>query len=187
MTQTTCSNINLRLGQILRKYQVELERQEERNKSFWMRGKAVKPLSLYVFTDAAWQGCDAVAPIEAMIEKQKQLELPKEQVGIQFIRFGNDPTGMERLEYLDRGLRRKYTKRWYVHGLPLASYIYPILTLLRPPGTLSIQSHFPTETCLKCFSVPSPSGSMMTEVFRIRLENHGNANSICRIFHPKVD
>src|SRR3954468_24893223 len=60
----------------------------------------------------------AVAPIEAMIEKQRQLGLPKEQVGIQFIRFGNDQAGIERLQYLDSGLRKKYGKRWYVQGLP---------------------------------------------------------------------
>jgi hypothetical protein len=118
MRQSTYSNINIRLEQILRRYQTDLEHQKERRGSFWPRAKVVKPLSLYIFTDAAWPGCDAVAPIEAMIEKQRQLQLPKEQVGIQFVRFGNDPTGIRRLEYLDSGLRKKYTKRWYVQVLP---------------------------------------------------------------------
>ena len=111
MRPSTPSNIDLRLGKILWRYQTDLERQRERTGSFWPREKHVKPLSLYIFTDAAWPGCDAVAPVEAMIEKQKQLGLPKEQVGIQFIRFGNDPIGIERLRYLDFGLRRKYGKR----------------------------------------------------------------------------
>lgn len=111
MKHTTYSNIDMRLGEILRNYKIDLERQERRKGSFW-KGKVVKPLSLYVFTDAVWQDCDAVAPIEAMIEKQRELALPREQVAIQFIRFGNDPTGIAKLEYLDSGLRRKHTKRW---------------------------------------------------------------------------
>ena len=107
-------NIDIRLDRILREYQNDLERPQERKKSVFRLKTKVKPLSLYVLTDAAWYGCDAIAPIEAMIEKQRQLMLPKEQVGIQFVRFGNSPTGIDRLEYLDSGLRKKYTKRWYV-------------------------------------------------------------------------
>ena len=110
---STSSNINIRLGKILEEYQAKLERQKERRNALFPP-KPVKPLSLYVFTDAAWPNCDAVAPVEAMIEKQKQLGLKKEQVGIQFIRFGNDPTGIKRLEYLDSGLRKKYSKDRYV-------------------------------------------------------------------------
>jgi hypothetical protein len=53
-----------------------------------------------------------------MIEKLRQLGLPKEQVSIQFIRFGNDEVGIKRLQYPDSGLREKYGKRWYVQGLP---------------------------------------------------------------------
>lgn len=106
---SSSSNINLRLGNILRKYQTDLERQGER-RGLSFKAKTVKPLSLYVFTDAAWPGCDAVAPVEKMIVKQQQLALDKEQVGIQFIRFGNDPTGIRRLKYLDSGLRKKYGK-----------------------------------------------------------------------------
>jgi hypothetical protein len=117
MRPSTYSNINIRLERILRKYQTNLNHQRERRGIFWSRAKTIKPLSLYVFTDGAWHGCDAVAPVEAMIEKQRQLGLPKEQVGIQFIRFGNDKVGMERLQFLDSGLRKKYGKRWYVQDL----------------------------------------------------------------------
>ena len=110
---TSDCNIDIRLGKILRNYQQALDKHEAR-KTSWLRARPVKPLSLYVFTDGAWHGCDAIAPIEAMIEKLKQLGLPKEQVGIQFIRFGNDQAGIQRLEYLDTGLRKKYGKNWYV-------------------------------------------------------------------------
>ena len=118
MRQTTFSNINVRLQHILGKYQARLSQQRER-KGRYRFGGAVKPLSLYVFTDGAWQSCDAVPPIEAMIERQKQLQLPKEQVSIQFIRFGDDPDGIKKLNHLDSGLRKKHTKLWYVFGLTI--------------------------------------------------------------------
>lgn len=146
MRQSTFSNIDMRLEQILRKYKKDLDRQNE-PKKFFSRAHDVKPLSLYVFTDAAWQGCDAVAPVEAMIEKLRQLELPKEQIGIQFIRFGNDPNGIRRLEYLDSGLRKKYSKRWYVQGLFDFTQIFQLLTLLLCSGISSIRSHFKTAIC----------------------------------------
>jgi hypothetical protein len=117
MSQSTYSNIDSRLQQILGKYQEDLGRSRERRGFLRLRAK-VKPLSLYVFTDAAWQGCDATAPIEAMIKKQLQLEFPKEQVSIQFVRFGNDAEGIKRLEHLDSGLRKIYTKKWCVLELP---------------------------------------------------------------------
>ena len=117
ISQSIPSNIDLSLGEILREYQGKLERQKNMI-SFWPREKSVKPLSLYVFTDGAWEGCDAVAPIEAMIEKQKELKLPREQIGIQFIRFGDDPRGVDRLHYLDAGLREKHGKEQYVSVSP---------------------------------------------------------------------
>lgn len=113
MSPSTYSNIDSRLQQILGRYQENFGHQKEWKSYFGLKSR-VKPLSLYVFTDAAWQGCDAVAPIEAMIEKQRQLGLPKEQVSIQFIRFGNHTGGIRKLKYLDSGLRKKYTKKWYV-------------------------------------------------------------------------
>ena len=134
MSQKVPSNIDLSLGQILRKYQADLERQNERKSknSFWSRDKDVKPLSLYVFTDGAWEGCDAIEPIEAMIEKQIDLKLPRTQIGIQFIRFGDDAEGIRKLKYLDSGLRKKYTKKQYVSMSPITSRVlYTNFVLVR--------------------------------------------------------
>lgn len=114
MSQSTYPNIDSRLQQILGKYQEDLARPREGRSFFQLRRSRVKPLSLYVFTDGAWQGCDAVAPIETMIEKLRQLGFPKQQVSIQFVRFGDDPSGIKILKYLDTGLRKKHTKQWYV-------------------------------------------------------------------------
>ena len=105
------SNIDLRLGTILEDYLDEVK--EPKSKGSWSRfkPKKVKPLSLYVFTDGEWAGSDGVAPLEAMIERYKNLRTPKKtQIGIQFIRFGNGSDGVSRLGYLDSGLRRKHGK-----------------------------------------------------------------------------
>ena len=109
--RSSTPNMNLRLGDLLRKYEKDLKRQDERKHSFWsMASDSVKPLSLYVLTDGDWPNCNAVRPVEDMI----QLGRPKEQVGIQFVRFGNSPVGEKRLKYLDSGLRKKYGRDRYV-------------------------------------------------------------------------
>lgn len=118
-SQHTYSNIDARLQEILGKYQEELGHHREQRRSFLRSRSKLKPLSLYVFTDAAWPGCDATIPTEAMIVKLGQLGFPKEQVSIQFIRFGNHPSGIKKLKYLDSGLRKKYSKKWCVIELRL--------------------------------------------------------------------
>ncbi|KAL8842972.1 MAG: hypothetical protein Q9176_002275 [Flavoplaca citrina] len=101
------SDIDMRLGQILGNYQKEMQREKEKKHTIFSKLlKPVKPLSLYVLTDGTWPGSDAVAPITEMILQK----LPKKQVGVQFIRFGNDSTGIGKLEYLDSGLREQYGK-----------------------------------------------------------------------------
>jgi hypothetical protein len=107
------ANINMRLSKLLMRYVNELEHPTPRNRfSLRSRQSSVKPLSLYIFTDGVWQpGYDGVPPIEALIEKLTALHLPKEQVGIQFIRFGNSEEGIKKLEYLDSGLRKKFGKQ----------------------------------------------------------------------------
>ena len=117
MNPSTFSNIDQRLEHILGRYREKHDLQKQRRLSRFR--SPAKPLSLYVFTDAAWQG-DAIEPIERMIYYQRERRLPREQVGIQFIRFGNNPKGIQKLEYLDSGLRKEHTKKWYVPGLPSA-------------------------------------------------------------------
>lgn len=117
MNPSSFSNIDQSLEHILGRYREKLDLQRR----FSLFKAAVKPLSLYVLTDAAWQG-DAIEPIERMIDFQRAYKLPREQVGIQFIRFGNDPEGIQKLEYLDSGLRKKHTKKWYVLALPSTLY-----------------------------------------------------------------
>lgn len=96
------SDIKPRLNSILWDYQKKIN-----SKPFLgMRhlSKPVRPLNLYIFTDGAWQDdVNVERPIRNLVEVEK-LKLPGDQVGIQFIRFGNDMNGKRRLEFLDSGL-----------------------------------------------------------------------------------
>ena len=117
MRPSGLANFDLRLGKILERYQKVFQHKAGKRGFFWLRTpQDVKPLSLYVLTDGSWaSGSDAVAPIEKIIK----LSLPDRQVGIQFIRFGNHLKGIERLEYLDKGLRKKHGKKQYVGSCSL--------------------------------------------------------------------
>lgn len=72
------------------------------------RSKAPKlpaPLSVYVLTDGVWQlggDDDLEKTIKDLITNLRAAKCMRKQIGIQFIRFGNDPVGIERLNALDR-------------------------------------------------------------------------------------
>jgi hypothetical protein len=104
------SNFAHRLEKILEWYRQRLLRQPN-----------AKPISLYVFTDGRWRGADDAHPTdyESDIELRdiadvidnfvKFLEGRRalmKQVGIQFIRYGNDEVGERRLQWLDDDLKR---------------------------------------------------------------------------------
>lgn len=63
-----------------------------------------KRLSFYILTDAKWQPTDVGEIIKDMVQKMKAKGLPKEHVGIQFIRFGEDQASIDKLDELDHGL-----------------------------------------------------------------------------------
>ena len=63
-----------------------------------------RPLSFYVLTDAKWQPNSVDPLIESLVQEMLEHKLPKEHVGIQFIRFGNDEECEHRLDHLDHGL-----------------------------------------------------------------------------------
>src|SRR5262245_2949218 len=74
--------------------------------------KVKRGLSIYVLTDGVWQGTDGPSPVcgvdEAIRHIVKKLHENKYldcKVGIQFIRFGNVPVGIDRLRILDSGLK----------------------------------------------------------------------------------
>jgi len=67
--------------------------------------KLPAPLSVYVLTDGVWQlggDDDLEETIRDLIKNLRAAKCTRKQIGIQFIRFGNDPVGIERLNALDR-------------------------------------------------------------------------------------
>jgi hypothetical protein len=63
------------------------------------------PLSVYVLTDGVWQlggHEDLENTIRDLIKNLNAAKCTRKQIGIQFIRFGNDQAGIERLNALDR-------------------------------------------------------------------------------------
>ncbi|ROW17218.1 hypothetical protein VPNG_01208 [Cytospora leucostoma] len=72
-----------------------------------------RPISIYVLTNGVWDSpqstsmCGADGPIRQLIKELKKRNLHRNQVSIQFIRFGNDETGIKRLTYLDDELKKE--------------------------------------------------------------------------------
>ncbi|KAL9633347.1 MAG: hypothetical protein Q9164_004751 [Protoblastenia rupestris] len=98
------------LSQILAEYKNGLGGLEVQEKTLFRR-KRQMPISLYIFTDGIWQPESDVAPILLDLVKQmEERDLPKEYVGIQFIRFGEDRLGIERLDHLEHSLGLKERK-----------------------------------------------------------------------------
>jgi hypothetical protein len=96
------TDMNLRLSEILDTYQTKLEKP----KTFWR--KSVLPMNLYILTDGIWEpNCDAAGPIKNLVNKLNELHKGRVQVGIQFIRFGNNAEAIDRLNILDSGLGLK--------------------------------------------------------------------------------
>lgn len=101
------SNIRTALGEILQDYQGKL-RDQKPTRSLFNRTRSprlVRRQNVYVFTDGVWHpGCDPTQLIKNLVDSLQQNSMVREQFGIQFIRFGNDPDGVIRLNQLDSGL-----------------------------------------------------------------------------------
>jgi hypothetical protein len=86
----------------------------EVSNSFYKRKKTPRPLSIYVLTDGVWSGRrseDFVAVQSVVSEFYTKLEtldksvlVSERRVGIQFIRFGDDPDAAAKLQFLDAGI-----------------------------------------------------------------------------------
>lgn len=106
------SDINLRLSEVLEVYCEKLERwHNSKGKSKHRLSRLIdkvtssekpKPVSVYILTDGLWrQGTDALVSIRPVIEILQRYQLRSTEVGLQFIRFGDDPTGIATLNRLD--------------------------------------------------------------------------------------
>lgn len=82
--------------------------------------KDVKKLILFVLTNGMWgDGLDVNQPIRKLVDIMNRCGRPSDQVGIQFLRFGKDLAGKQRLQDLDNFLDPKMNK--YVHLLSMLS------------------------------------------------------------------
>lgn len=115
------SDIKKRLYDILQQYQSSLSvgtihgsRFSFSLFSFRSAVTSVRPLSLYILTDGAWQDIINVErPIENLVQELVKHDYRADQVEIQFIRFGDNPDSIQRLGRLNSRLRL----RLYVSGL----------------------------------------------------------------------
>lgn len=103
------SDVTHRLGEILYTYQDRLSRSRQPTRFSTSLGeifqKKVKPLSIYVLTDGEWE--EDSDPSDLLIKTAQFLDHTRQQkiqLGIQFIRFGNKPDNIAKLERLDSGL-----------------------------------------------------------------------------------
>ncbi|CAH0021248.1 unnamed protein product [Clonostachys rhizophaga] len=73
---------------------------------------SAKRLSVLIFTDGVWVPsdaglCGADRPIEHLIQQMKSQGVQRSGIAVQFLRFGSDPAGIGRLDYLDNELAKK--------------------------------------------------------------------------------
>ena len=102
---TGLSDLYPRIHDIFSDYKKNLKR-----KSF-LGTSSRRPMSLYILTDGNWQPQRDTE--ECIAELVKALEMSDQyQVGIEFIRFGNDWGGRARLEHLDDGLKEEFNLKW---------------------------------------------------------------------------
>ena len=101
------SNIRTQVGEIFQDYHAKL-RDQNHTRSLFGRVRSPRPIrrqNVYIFTDGVWQpNCDPTDLIQNLVKGLEQKSMNREQFGIQFIRFGNDPEGIKRLNHLDSGL-----------------------------------------------------------------------------------
>ncbi|KAL8919647.1 MAG: hypothetical protein Q9208_006679 [Pyrenodesmia sp. 3 TL-2023] len=101
------SDMRGRLGTILQEHINRFGAPVTPSRSRFGRHRSPHPqkrLSFYILTDAKWQPTDVGEIIKDMVQKMKDKGLPKEHVGIQFIRFGEDQASIDKLDELDHGL-----------------------------------------------------------------------------------
>lgn len=101
MTPQSYPDMKTCLGDILDRYRSGSQ------KTFLRSSKQSAPLTIYIFTNGAWNDNNVNEPIENTVIFLDDQHLNSFSVGIQFIRFGTDEEGGKRLNHLDKGLGLK--------------------------------------------------------------------------------
>jgi hypothetical protein len=99
------TDITLHLNELIETYKDKLDHGPSFISSILRREKGVRPLSLYILTNGIWEERSKPdALIIMLVQKLLKIDKTRHQVGIQFISFGNDLRGLERMRKLDMEL-----------------------------------------------------------------------------------
>lgn len=90
-------------GQRLVDHQLNRGASSKRRSLLGRAPKPLRPVTFYILTDGVWVGGEHYGQthIENLTRKLKEAGYERDQVGIQFISFGNDEDGLARLRNLD--------------------------------------------------------------------------------------
>lgn len=103
------ADMRARFASILELYQDQFGKSNTLSKILHPKStpsKGPRRLSLYVLTDGVWDPeCTLVTEIKALVTALQKADMPNKHIGIQFIRFGDSPLGIRRLDTLNSGLQ----------------------------------------------------------------------------------
>jgi hypothetical protein len=113
-------DISLTLGHTLRELHLEDTKNKQGRRLF--KRKQTTGVNIYILTDGVWKEGNAwLAAIAEPIKKLVDRGMLKGQLGIQFIQFGTDETGTDRLRTLDdhmnkHGVKTDFIDAEHFHG-----------------------------------------------------------------------
>lgn len=93
-------DISIRLGQIFQAYGSRLESRFGHSLIPNRFRRQLRPMSVYILTDGQWQD-DPEYVIRTLVQKMQDLGILRDQIGLEFISFGNDPEALRTLKRLD--------------------------------------------------------------------------------------
>lgn len=100
---TTLPSMEKHLANFFAPY-IETMRSERKRKlaKYLPSPKPPRPMSVYILTAGVWRPqSDVGNPIRALVKALDDADMPARYVSVQFIRFGEDPSGIAELERLD--------------------------------------------------------------------------------------
>lgn len=120
-------DISQTLGQILKG--VETDNAKNIKKRLWGHKKKKKVgINIYVLTDGIWEdGDDWLPEIVDSLRRLIDGGLKKGELGIEFIQFGSDPTGTQRLRTLDDELQKHGVEKDFIDTEPFDGNVYKML------------------------------------------------------------
>lgn len=111
------TDISLRLKTLLDKYFVDNSQHYSSGANFLRNIRSARqsrPLNVYILTNGLWEtDPDVESVLRRVTQKLLELNLPKSQIGLQFITFGENPVALRRLHHLDSHIEEGL---WVLHN-----------------------------------------------------------------------